>query len=219
MFGSRDELCRFIAELRIPSPRRTLIEQELLDHVDSAVAAGATELAALHALGDPAELRRSLERIEPAFELAPPRAIAIALVSSIATSIGFALVGARIQRTGSYPTDLALAIATGVAGLAAMWLAAPRGIAAAIWAEARASVERRPAATQRRRAAVGYVASLIGVFLAVFAGFITGALPETISNDILAPWAFLALGYGVYALIVMRRARHEREPLRASRGA
>jgi hypothetical protein len=173
----------------------------------------------LHALGDPAELRRSLERIEPAFELQPRRAIAIGLVSTIGVSIGFALIGARIQRTGTYALDLVLAIATACAGLVAMWLAAPRGIGAAVWAEARATVEPRRPYTARRRAALGYVGSMIGVFFAVFAAFVTGAAPEDLCNDILAPWAFLGLGYGIYALIVMRRARRERAPLRATRGA
>src|SRR6185312_5650421 len=104
MFASRDELHRFVAELRIPAGRRPLVEQELFDHLESAVAAaiaaGKTpaqaEAAALQALGDPAELRRSLERIEPAFDLAPKRVIAIGAASTIATSIGFALVGAQI---------------------------------------------------------------------------------------------------------------------------
>jgi hypothetical protein len=227
MFASRDELRRFIAELRIPEARRPLVEQELFDHLESAVtaevAAGKTpveaERAALQALGDPAELRRSLERIESAFELEPRRVIAISLASTIATSVGFALVGPQIQRTGHYSLDLALAIVTGLAGLVVMWVAAPRGIGAAVWAEARASVEPRRPYTQRRRAAIGYVATMVGVFLVVFAGFVTGTLPESISNDILAPWAFLGLGYGIYALIVMRRARSERAPLRASRGA
>jgi MFS family permease len=227
MFASRDELRRFLAELRIPAARRPLVEQELLDHLESAVAAaiaaGKTpaeaERTALQALGDPAELRRSLERIESAFELEPRRVIAASLASTIATSIGFALVGSQIQRTGRYALDLALATVTGLAGLVVMWVAAPRGIGAAVWAEARASVEPRRPYTQRRRAALGYVASMVGVFLVVLAGFLTGALPESIGNDILAPWAFLGLGYGIYALIVMQRARRERAPLRASRGA
>jgi hypothetical protein len=227
MFESRDALRRFVAELRIPAARRPLVEQELFDHLESAVTAAIAagkppaeaEVAALQALGDPAELRRSLERIESAFALEPRRVIAVSLASTVATSVGFALVGSQIQRTGRYALDLALAIVTGLAGLVAMWVAAPRGIGAAVWAEARASVEPRRAYTPRRRAAVGYVASMVGVFLVAFAGFVTGALPESISNDILAPWALLGLGYGIYALIVMRRARNERAPLRATRGA
>ena len=99
----------------------------------------------------------------------------------------------------------------------------PRGrwgaAGAAVWAEARASVEPRRPYTQRRRAAIGYVLSMVGVFFVVFFGFVSGILPEAIGNDILAPWAFLGLGYGVYGLMVMRRARRERAPLRASRGA
>ena len=227
MFASRDELHRFVAELRIPAGRRPLVEQELFDHLESAVAAAIAagkapaqaEAAALQALGDPAELRRSLERIEPAFDLAPKRVIAIGIASTIATSLGFALVGAQIQRTGHYAIDLALAIVTGLAGVVVMWVAAPRGIGAAVWAEARASVEPRRPYTQRRRAVIGYVASLTGVFIAVFIGLFTGLLPESIGNDILAPWGMLGLGYGTYALIVMHRARRERAPLRATRGA
>src|SRR3954470_7205702 len=125
MFRSRDELRRFVAELRIPAARRPLVEQELLDHLDSAVTAAIAagkapaeaEHTALQALGDPAELRRSLERIEPAFELEPRRVVAIGLTSTIATSVGFAVVGSQIQRTGSYPLDLVLAIVTSLAGL------------------------------------------------------------------------------------------------------
>ncbi|HET9986914.1 MAG TPA: permease prefix domain 1-containing protein [Kofleriaceae bacterium] len=226
MFASRDELRRFIAELRIPEPRRPLVEHELFDHLDSAVAAaiaaGRTpaeaERTALHALGDPAELRRSLERIESAFDLEPRRVIAIGLGSTIAVSIGFALIGAQIQRTGTYALDLVLAIVAACAGLVVMWLAAPRGIGAAVWAEARATVEPRRQVTPRRRAAIGYVVSMVAVFFVVFFAFITGLAPEAICNDILAPWAFLGLGYGIYALIVMRRARGERAPLRATRG-
>jgi hypothetical protein len=227
MFGSRDELGRFLAELRIPAARRPLVEQELFDHLDSAVTAAIAagkppaeaETAALQALGDPAELRRSLERIEPAFELEPRRVVAIGLTSTIATSVGFAGVGSQIQRTGSDALDVALALVTGLAGLVVMWVAAPRGIGAAVWAEARASVEPRRPYSQHRRAAIGYVLSVVGVFLVVFFGFVSGIVPEAIGNDILAPWALPGLGYGIYALIVMQRARRERAPLRASRGA
>jgi len=224
MFASRDELRRFIAELHIPDDRRALIEAELFDHLDSSVAAATgqppaeAERAALRALGDPEVLRRSLERIEPAFELSPRRATAIGLGSTVATSIGFILIGSQLQDTGHYAFDLALATATGLVGLVAMRLAAPRGMGAAVWAELRASVAPHPAMTIRRRAVLGYVGSMLAVFFAVFFAFIAGA-SDRICNDILAPWALLGLGYGTYALLQMRRARRERVRLRARRGA
>ncbi len=227
MFESTGELRAFIASLRIPEPRRAVLEVELLDHLESriaaALAAGTDQVQAEHealaALGDPDQLRASLERIEPGFAIEWRHATARGLASALAAAAVFAVVGALVQRSGSYPVDLGLAAATAVLGLGVLWLFAPRGIGVAVLAEARASIELRTPASPRGRAVAGYLGSLIAVFMAVFAGFVAGVIPEAVSNDVLAPAAFIGLGYGSYALHVMRRARRERALLRADHGA
>jgi len=208
MLKSTEELRTFVAGLRIPESRRQLVEQELLDHVESRVAAGATEAQALAALGDPEALRGLLERVEPAFDLEPLHVLARGLASALAATFVFAVVGARFQRTGHYLTDLAIAVLTAPLGLFVMWLVAPRGIGSALRAEVRATIA--PRATTRRRAVKLYIGSIVFVFHVVFVGFITGLISEDLGNDVLAPMAMLGLPYGLYALYLMHRARKER---------
>jgi hypothetical protein len=208
MFKSTDDLRTFVAGLRIPESRRQLVEQELLDHVESRIAAGASEAQALAALGDPDSLRASLERIEPAFELAPMDALARGLASALAASIFFAIAGARFQRSGHFLADLAIASLTAMVGLFVLWLVAPRGIGSAMRAEARATIA--PRATTRRRAVKLYVGSMVLVFHAVFVAFVIGLVSEDLGNDVLYPFALLGLVFGSYALYVMRAARKVR---------
>src|SRR2546427_7040137 len=108
MFKSRTELLAFVARLRIPEARRTLVEAELLDHLDSRLAAGLAaggdeakaEREALAAFGDPDQLRASLERIEPAFDIDPVRATVRGLASAILASIVFAILGELLPHQG-----------------------------------------------------------------------------------------------------------------------
>src|SRR5438105_10825443 len=149
MFESRDQLLGFLAGLRIPGARRALVEAELLDHLDSRIAAelaagetaGDAERNALAALGDPAELRASLERIEPAFELDPRRTTLRGLAAAVASSAVFVLLGALFQVQGPYVLEVVIGVAIAPAGAAAIWLLSPLGIGAALVAEARATVQ------------------------------------------------------------------------------
>jgi hypothetical protein len=208
MLKSTDELRSFVAGLRIPESRRRLVEQELLDHVESRIAGGLSEAQALAALGDPDALRGLLERVEPAFEIEPLHALARGLASALAAGIVFAIIGARFQRSGPYIADIGVAAITAVIGLFVMWLVAPRGIGSAMTAEARATIA--PRATTRRRAVKLYVGSMVLVFHVVFVAFITGLISENLGNDVLFPFALLGLVYGLYALYLMRAARKER---------
>ena len=208
MFKSLDELRVFVAGLRIPESRRQLVEQELLDHVESGIADGASEAEALAALGDPDSLRASLERIEPAFELAPVDALARGSGSAVVASIVFAIAGARFQRSGHFLGDLAIASLTAMVGLLVLWLVAPRGIGIAMRAEVRATIA--PRATTRRRAVKLYVGSMVLVFHAVFVAFVTGVISEDLGNDVLYPFALLGLVFGAYALHLIRGARKAR---------
>ena len=101
-----------------------------------------------------------------------------------------------------------------------MWLIAPRGMAAAARAEARATVEPHRPPSARRRAVKGYVGSILLVPHAVFvAAILCGSVPESISSDILLPYGLLGLVYGPYALFVMRGARKERALVRPDHGS
>ena len=225
MFKSRDELRGFVAGLRIPESRRTLVELELLDHLDSRIAAelaageveAKAELNALAALGEPDVLRASLETIEPAFDLDPRRALARGLASSVATTILFVTVGVLLPARGpGFAINLAVGSGIALCGLVVMWLFAPRGIGAATWAEARASTAQRIQPTTRRRAVKRYVGSILLVHATCMALFSAGL--EVIEHALLA-WGCLGLVYGPYALHVMRRARKERALVRTAHGA
>jgi hypothetical protein len=225
MFKSTNELRAFVAGLRIPESRRALVELELLDHVESRIASGvaagedhaAAEQHAFAVLGDPDALRASLERIEPAFEIDPVGAIVRGLASALVASIIFAIAGALFPRGHGLVENLVVAGPAALCGLGVMAMFAPRGIAAAIRSEARATIEpgRRPTAT--RRAVKGYLGSFILVFVATWGAWIIG-LPDAVRSDVLWPFGLLGLACGPYALHVMRGARKERAAARADRG-
>jgi hypothetical protein len=82
----RDELERFVASLRIPADRKTVVLAELIDHVESARAEGREpELDLDH-------MRRLLEAVEPAFAVsraaALGRGIGAGLVIAVALDLG-----------------------------------------------------------------------------------------------------------------------------------
>ena len=221
MFSTRAELERFIADLRIPEDRRRVVEAELFDHLESRLAAEVAsgnadaERTALAALGDPDRLRASLERVETAFALSPRHAILRGAGSAIVVSTVFAILGAMIPHEPIAPANLVFAIPAAALGAVLLKLLAPRGIGAALVAEGRASIGRKPRASTRRRAAVGYVWSIFAVFVLVWQAWLVG-LPESIRNDILMPWGVLGVVFGTIALVGMQRARIERRLARAA---
>lgn len=227
MFKSKQELRDFVAGLRIPESRRTLVELELLDHLESRIAvrlaAGdgqmEAEQNAFAALGDPEALRSALERVEPAFEIDPVGASARGLASAVGASIVFAIAGALFPRGDGLAANLAFASTTALCGLFVIWIVAPRGIGAALRSGARASIEPRARRTARQRAVKGYVGSMILVSLAVWAAWLFVGLPERVRDDLLWPASLLWLAYGSYGLYVMRAARKERALVRAAHGA
>src|SRR5262249_27084501 len=140
MFKSTSELRDFVAALRIPESRRQLVEAELFDHLDSRIAAelaagedpAAAERAALAALGNPDQLRASLERIEPAFDLDPRAATVRGFAAAIAASTVFAALGELLPPRGpGMVVNIAVGSAMAACGLMVIWLLAPRGIATA----------------------------------------------------------------------------------------
>lgn len=217
MLTSRTSLEDFVARLRIPASRREVIEQELLDHVESRIAAeiaggrsaAEAEQIALASLGELETLRASIERVEPAFELGVASTIARGSGSAVATSIGFAIFGALIPHGPGVAAAVAVAVPAAVLGFGLMWLLAPRGIGAAMVAEARASLG-SPPSTTRRRAVKGYGWSIVGVFHAIWGASLLGLLSDPIRDSMLMPWGLLGLVLGPCALVVFRRARRER---------
>src|SRR5262245_2253485 len=88
----REELERFVASLAIPAERKAVVLAELTDHVvcarDAAVRDGKDpEAAERAALGDLESLRRSLEAIEPAFQISRGHAMVRGIVASLAVAI------------------------------------------------------------------------------------------------------------------------------------
>jgi hypothetical protein len=225
MFKSTNEVREFVARLRIPESRRTLVEVELLDHVESRIASGVAagedrataEHHALVALGDPEALRTSLEHIGPAFGLDPVRAAVRGLGSALLASVIFAIAGALFPRGVGIVENLVVALPAALCGLGVMWLLAPRGIGAAIRSEIRAAIEPGRRRTAIRRAVNGYVGSYFLVFLATWGAWLIG-LPESVRNLVLWSFGLLGLACGPYALYLMRGARKERAAARATRG-
>lgn len=95
-----DDLARFVASLRIPADRKTIVLAELTDHVACAIEAATRDgsdpdAAARGALGNLDALRRSLEAVEPAFRITRAHAIARGAVAGV-------LVAIFIDQTGSF---------------------------------------------------------------------------------------------------------------------
>jgi hypothetical protein len=216
MLKSKAELRQFLATLQVPESRKVLLEDELLDHlecrIEAELAAGETpadaERNAIEALGDPEALRRSLERVEPAFELHLRTAATRGIFSAGVASVLFGVLGATLPRPDSVPGDLALASILGLLGFGVLWTLAPRGMGAAIAAEARASIEKRPR-SPRRRAVLAYVWSLI---LFPYSMIPLSFLTDLINvDDVMTPFMHLWIPLAIYPLYLMWRARQDRD--------
>src|SRR5436309_6032419 len=88
----RADIERFVATLAMPADRKAVVLAELLDHVacatDAAVREGKDpDAAARAAIGDLEALRRSLERVEPAFRISRRNAFARGITAGIAVAI------------------------------------------------------------------------------------------------------------------------------------
>lgn len=99
-----DDLERFVASLAIPADRKTVVLAELSDHLASATEAaarsglGPAEAAAAGraALGDLEALRRSIEAIEPAFQVSWGRAVLHGLAASVGVFVAYELAGVSL---------------------------------------------------------------------------------------------------------------------------
>jgi hypothetical protein len=217
MFRTRSELHQFVAGLRIPDSRRALVEGELHDHLESRIAielargadAASAEHTALVALGDPDQLRRSLEQIEPAFEISPRSALVKGFASAIGSAILFAVVGVLFPRGPGIVENLIVAVPVVSCALCLMWIIGPRGISTAIRAEARSSSRSASRSSVTRRAVKGYLGAFVALFLAVWGSSLAG-MPDSIVHGILWPFGLLGIVYGSYVLHVMHDARRER---------
>jgi len=199
----REDLERFVASLAIPGDRKAVVLSELVDHVacarEAAVREGRDPDEAAHAaLGNLDALRRSLEAVEPAFQVSRASAFARGLVAAVVVAIIVDQTHAIMM--GAFAALTALAIAA---------VCAPPRALELLRAELRAPRVRRsvpigPALTY----AFTVLAAPFMIWISLIVVRVYGGLP---SFD--TPWCSFTLVTAVYLVLLVETLRARRQAI------
>ena len=189
----REQIEAFVASLAIPADRKAVVLAELLDHVASAREEAArdgrdADDAERAALGNLEAMRRSLEAVEPAFQISRGHALVRALIAGAVVAIVIAFGGVLMR--GPLGAVVAVTIAA---------VAAPPRVLELLRAELRA-----------RRAPFGPAITYgIGVHATPFVIWIcmivARAFAGTLEVDV--PLSAFAIPVVVYGLVIVEGIR------------